>query len=147
MIDPLIYITTTTKFFQMKNAKNPKLAIDDFWITNTNFDKYLSKELIRIYYTRVMWANIFFTSYKEGWKTDRGMIYIVFGPPSTIYKDDDKEIWSYVLTSKFQQINFEFYKKETPFTDNNFVLKRDNQYLKIWQEIIKYWNNGDIIEQ
>ena len=38
-----------------------------------------AKSLIAIYYNRIQNANLHFTTFKEGWKTDRGMIYVVFG--------------------------------------------------------------------
>ena len=37
------------------------------------------------YYRRVRFANEEFTQYKDGWKTDRGMIYILFGPPNQVF--------------------------------------------------------------
>ena len=32
-----------------------------------------------------------FTSYKQGWKTDKGMIYIIFGAPDEVLKDGERE--------------------------------------------------------
>ncbi|MCH7783138.1 GWxTD domain-containing protein [candidate division KSB1 bacterium] len=40
------------------------------------------------YYRRVRFANEEFTQYKDGWKTDRGMIYILFGPPNQVFYSD-----------------------------------------------------------
>ena len=68
-----------------KSAIKPKVALDDFWIKcGGNIDK--ARELIRIYYTRVFYSNYYFTSYKEGWRSERGMIYIIYGPPDKVYK-------------------------------------------------------------
>ncbi len=146
MIDPLIYITSSRSFLALKSAKNPKLAVDGFWIKNSGEDKFLAKELIRIFYNRVLLANFYFTSYKEGWRTDRGMIYIIFGPPSAIYKDEEKETWSYVISSSFNQVNFEFYKKQNQFSENCYILRRKAEYLKVWRKMLNYWNTGNIIE-
>lgn len=40
------------------------------------------------YYRRVRYANKEFTQYKDGWKTDRGMIYILFGAPNQVFYSD-----------------------------------------------------------
>lgn len=61
-------------------------------------------EAFEEYYQRVYYANNAFKSYIEGWQTDRGMVYIVLGPPATIQTQSDftynrtYEIWNY--TSK-----------------------------------------------
>ena len=31
----------------------------------------------------------------EGWRTDRGLVHIIFGTPNSIYKNDDTETWIY----------------------------------------------------
>ena len=41
-------------------------------------------ELMDEYYRRVSYANENFEGWKEGWETDRGMIYILFGPPDQV---------------------------------------------------------------
>lgn len=58
-------------------------------------------EAFEEYYQRVYYANNAFKSYIEGWQTDRGMVYIVLGPPATIQTQSDftynrtYEIWNY----------------------------------------------------
>ena len=54
------------------------------------------------YYRRLTFANAHFSNtYSEGWKTDMGMVYILFGMPTNIerhpYEMDTKpyEIWQY----------------------------------------------------
>ena len=78
----------------LRSAVKPKAALDDFWIKcGGNVDK--ARELIRIYYTRVLYSNYYFTSYKEGWRSERGMIYIIYGPPDKVYKTSEGESWGY----------------------------------------------------
>ncbi len=36
------------------------------------------------YYRRWAYANEHFADYREGWKTDRGRVYIIYGPPDDI---------------------------------------------------------------
>lgn len=40
------------------------------------------------YFRRVRYANANFSLFQEGWKTDRGMIYILFGPPTEIIRQE-----------------------------------------------------------
>ncbi len=57
--------------------------------------------LMEEYYRRVQYANKEFTRYIEGWKSDRGMVYIRLGPPENVerhpFEMDTKpyEIWYY----------------------------------------------------
>ncbi len=58
-------------------------------------------EAFEEYYERIYYANSNFKSYIEGWQTDRGMVYVVLGPPATIqtqtdlYYNRNYEIWNY----------------------------------------------------
>ena len=71
-----------------------KLEVDKFWLENArNVDK--GKSLVSAYYNRVEAANLFFSSYLEGWKTDRGIIYVVLGPPSQVTRNQWQEICNY----------------------------------------------------
>jgi GWxTD domain-containing protein len=103
MIDPLIYLTSQDELTELKSAAKPKAALDEFWIKcGGNVDK--ARELIRIFYTRVLYSNYYFTSYKEGWRSERGMIYIIYGPPDKVYKTSEGESWGYkkpVIKSKW----------------------------------------------
>jgi GWxTD domain-containing protein len=61
-------------------------------MTGNNESK--ARRTIRAYYRRVTQANMLFTSYKEGWKTDMGMVISSFGKPDQINKTKDKEVWT-----------------------------------------------------
>jgi GWxTD domain-containing protein len=58
-------------------------------------------ELMEEYYSRVEYANKHFGRFTEGWKSDMGMVYIIFGAPSNIdsqpFPIDSKprEVWTY----------------------------------------------------
>jgi len=121
-----------------------KLAIDNFWLEKANnMDK--SRELVKAYYNRVMLANKYFTSYKKGWQTDRGMIYIVYGLPDYLFKSGDEERWIYNPQGIGTGIEFSFKYKESPFTYNHFVLDRDKIKVTGWDDAIEMWNKGEII--
>jgi len=73
MRDALRYITSGQEFQQLDSYLVPKVAVDSFWIVNSGRSD-LATELIRKYYMRVETANQLYTSFTEGWNTDRGMV-------------------------------------------------------------------------
>jgi len=46
-----------------------------------------ANEVMEEYYRRVNYANDNFRGFREGWKTDMGMVYIVFGAPNEIERN------------------------------------------------------------
>jgi hypothetical protein len=95
---------------------------------------------MRSYFKRVELANQFFTSYKEGWKTDRGMIYIVFGLPDEVFKFNDREVWTY--NADEYKATFNFSKSSSVFDPDNYVLIREKKYQQTWYEVIDLWRNA-----
>ena len=98
LLFPIRYLTNSSEFENYKEYKNRKEAIDDFWLS-VGSNKYRSAELIKVYYNRVLFANLSFSTYKPGWLTDRGMVYIIFGPPKNVYKSPTSEKWVYSSSS------------------------------------------------
>jgi GWxTD domain-containing protein len=144
MLEALKYLLSTDEYQQMTSAPNKKLELDNFWLkAGGTEDK--ARELIRIWYSRATYANYYFSSYTEGWKTDRGMIYMVFGPPQTVNKTDGAERWIYSnRTGKI--LNFIFVKKQNPVSDNYFVLQRDLSYRNYWYNAVDSWRSGTIYQ-
>ncbi len=152
MIEPLVYLASADEMTDLKSAAKPKAALDDFWIKcGGNIDK--ARELIRIFYTRTMYANYYFTSYKEGWRSERGMIYIMYGPPDKVYKTADGESWGYkkpVLKSRWggrfsvtdSYLYFTFKKRENIFSDNDFYLSRSETLVTYWDKAVASWRKG-----
>ncbi len=152
MIDPLAYLASQDELNSLRTAQKPKAALDDFWIKlGGNVDK--SRELIRIYYTRVLYANYYFTSYKEGWRSERGMVYIIYGPPDKVYKSAEGESWGYrkpVFRSswggrfsvKEDYIFFNFRKKDNIFSDNDYYLSRSETLVTYWDQAVASWRKG-----
>jgi GWxTD domain-containing protein len=152
MIEPLAYLATPDELDTLKTALKPKLGLDNFWITlGGNVDK--ARELIRIYYTRVLYSNFYFTSYKEGWRSERGMIYIIYGPPDKVYKTVDGENWGYkkpVIKSswggrysvKEEYLFFNFKKRENEYSDNEYYLARNETLVTYWDKAVLSWRKG-----
>jgi GWxTD domain-containing protein len=139
LADPLIYICTKQEFEKIKQAKGEKKAFDRIILSITG-DAERAKTFMRSYFRRVELANHYFTSYKEGWKTDRGMIYIIFGLPDEVFRLGDRELWNYKSTSI--KVNFEFTKSSTVFDPDNYVLIRQKKYQNTWYEVIDLWRNA-----
>ena len=89
-------------------------------------------ELMEEYYIRVNYVNDYFNmSWKEGWETDFGMIYILFGPPDEIQRSNINssntstyQIWYYNRINKqfvFKDLNgFGDYRLDRPFIGSNY---------------------------
>jgi GWxTD domain-containing protein len=141
MVYPVEYLSTTEEFRKIINNENKKSAIDSFWLQFSG-NLEVCKELIRIYYNRLQYANYYFTSYKPGWKTDRGMIYMIFGSPSYIKKTDTQEIWEYYIKQDATNLKIYFNRTPSPYSNNHFIMKRDNTFTSFWREAVKSWRTG-----
>ena len=142
MIGPLAYLTSTTEFNELINQTNKKLALDNFWLRTTG-NVETSRELIRIYYNRVFFANYYFSSYKEGWKTDRGMMFIIYGPPNALTKSAENEIWTYYRKRGKEPLRFTFSKISNPYSDNDYQLERDFVN-SMWLQAVEDWRKGKV---
>jgi GWxTD domain-containing protein len=152
MIEPLAYLASQNEVANLRSAVKTKIALDEFWIKyGGNVEK--ARELIRIYYTRVLYSNYYFTSYKEGWRSERGMIYIIYGPPDKVYKTSEGESWGYrkpVMKSSWggrytvtdDYLFFNFRKRESIFTDNDYYLSRSETLVTYWDKAILSWQKG-----
>ncbi len=143
LLEPLRYLTTRKEFEDLYSKDDKKAAVDNFWLAlSGNIER--GKELIRKYYNRVKDANVFFSSYIEGWKTDRGMIYIIFGVPNIIYKTSNSESWIYGEAGNMTSINFTFIMVNNPFSDNDFILQRSPIYESYWYHAVDTWRTGRV---
>lgn len=133
---PMIYICTKQEYDKLEAAKGEKKAFDRTILSITG-DKERAKDLIRTYFRRVEMANFYFTSFKEGWKTDRGMIYIIFGRPKEVFRFNDREVWSY--NEPEFKANFTFVSAGNIFAPDNYVLIRDKKYQTMWYEVVDLW--------
>ncbi|MCD4665130.1 MAG: GWxTD domain-containing protein [Bacteroidales bacterium] len=136
---PLRYLTTQKEYDKLINYYDFKVAVDSFWLERASQQPVRAKNMIARYYTRVQETNEIFTSYLEGWKTDRGIIYIIYGPPSEVYRKTDEEEWIYGERGNPMSIKFYFPKIDNPFTDNDYRLHRSTIYKTSWYVAIENW--------
>jgi GWxTD domain-containing protein len=143
LIPPLSYITSDAEFAKLSKEMNPKLSADKFWM-NVGGNAGKAREIIRLYYNRVYFSNYYFTSTKPGWKTDRGMVYIVYGPPHKMKKNAMSETWIYERKEDKEPVIFTFNYEPNQYNLNNFILQRSNNHTWHWTETVYAWINGDI---
>jgi GWxTD domain-containing protein len=102
-IEQLMYITDRKDIDEMRQASPEKKRelFQRYWKSKDPTPQTERNEIMEEYYARVAYANAHFSYYLEGWKTDMGMIYILFGAPSNIERHPFEmntkpyEIWSY----------------------------------------------------
>ena len=126
LIGPLRYICTKDEYQDIKKQENPRRAFEQFWIKNAG-GKSKAQSAIRKYYQKITDTNKLFTNYKEGWKTDQGMIHIAFGKPDFVYQLNNKQIWKYIEGPRF-----EFIRLSTLFADEQYTLVREPGFKKLW---------------
>jgi len=143
ILKPIVFLTSRTEFNNISQSENVKLALDEFWLGNAG-NKRKAKELISNYYKRVQTANILFSSYTQGWKTDRGMIYLIFGQPNFVYKNASSENWTYGEENNALSITFTFIKMGNPFSDNDYSLHSSPIYKNSWYRAVETWRQGRV---
>jgi GWxTD domain-containing protein len=70
-----------TAFKRLQTDDEKQSFIENFWLRRDPTPDTEENEFKEEHYRRIAWANDRFASGIPGWKTDRGMIYIKFGPP------------------------------------------------------------------
>ncbi len=142
LLRPLAYLCTPKEMKHLEAFESPKQAVDSFWIKTTN-DLDKARELIRIFYNRVQLTNYYFTDYKEGWLTDRGMIFLICGAPSVITKTDEGEYWKYGKGND-ETTKFFFYREAHPVFGTTYILERSDLYSRMWYNAISTWRDGRV---
>lgn len=141
VLDPLIYISTRAETDKIRTAPNPKNAFEQYWINMVKIPS-LATSTVRMYYDRVEAANYLFTNFEEGWKSDMGLIYIIYGPPNDVYKSEEIIDWVYNRDLTMPVVRFSFYKVKNVFTEQHYSLLRKKSYDKNWFKSVELWRNG-----
>lgn len=141
LIDALIYITTTDERTRIQRGVNPKRELDNFWIAQGG-SKDNARQMIQNYYRRVEFSNKYFTTFKEGWKTDKGLVYTIFGTPSKVRKYSDRETWEYPKKSLAGEQQFSFYHRPNLFSAKHHELQRSIEYDIYWYTAVEQIRKG-----
>ncbi len=109
-IRPMRYLLDEKTFKKIKHLSRDELKkwFKAYWKKRDPTPKTVYNELLAEFFRRVAYANRkFSTRHKEGWETDRGRVYILYGPPTKI--DDHRyatetrpyQIWNYPDSLQF----------------------------------------------
>ncbi|GIR88990.1 MAG: hypothetical protein CM15mP87_04820 [Candidatus Neomarinimicrobiota bacterium] len=122
------YILSNDEKKELKNnnKQDKEQLFYQIWKKRDPTPETEQNELMEEYYQRVEYVNEHFSGWQPGWETDRGMIYILFGPPDEIQRTNPSarnstiyQIWNYVKVNKqfvFRDQNgFGDYRLDTPF--------------------------------
>ncbi len=146
LTQPLVYMSTNDEINKLQETKDFKKALDLYFLTMTSGNQAVAKRIIKTYFRRVEKSNELFTTYKEGWKTDKGMIYLVLGPPSRIQRNGLREVWLYSQSANFSEIIFTFYRKPNQFSEDHYELVRYPEYGAYWYPFVEAWRTGSVLE-
>jgi GWxTD domain-containing protein len=129
-IEQLNYVAKDKEIEYIKAATTPEekqKRFLEYWKKKDPNPNTVRNEKMEEHYARVEYANKHFKHYSEGWRTDMGMVYIIFGAPSNVdrhpFDSDSKpyETWSYYeLNYSFtfvDQTGFGDYRLTTPIWD------------------------------
>src|SRR5947209_4393168 len=87
MNEDVIYIITDEEkqaFKRFKTDEERQQFVEQFWLRRDPTPDTEENEYKEEHYRRIAYANDHYASGIPGWKTDRGMIYIKYGPPDEI---------------------------------------------------------------
>lgn len=132
------YITRNEEYDELTGGENIKLELDKFWLKTASGDKERARNLIKTYYNRIRRANLFFSDCKEGWKTDRGIIYTIFGPPTRVFKSMSREEWIYPATILRESVKFIFEASKA----RQWIMRRDYYMRQPWSAQVYEWREG-----
>ncbi|GAA3921673.1 hypothetical protein GCM10022406_04720 [Hymenobacter algoricola] len=141
LIRPLIFLTTSAERKKLYDAPNPKQAVDNFWLDVARDNQNLARQLIRTYYGRVADANRLFSAHKAGWMTDRGLLYVVLGPPEAVYRTATEERWVYRSTGT-GNATYTFRPKPSTFAPEHYELVRRPEYELLWYAAVEQWRKA-----
>jgi GWxTD domain-containing protein len=147
---PLFYLMEKDDHEDLMSISDPvklKQQIDRFWLKNIK-NQRKAQNVIELYYERVEEANKQFSNYKEGWKTDMGMMYILFGPPRYVNSSINDVVWSYSTNLADPETNFLFRNpkvKSKFYPFDNYILQRNQQYFSLHYQQVQDWLSGDIL--
>jgi GWxTD domain-containing protein len=149
LIESMVYIAHRGEMKLLREAPTPEIArarFDSLWLSFRP-DRREAAALINRYYSRVEEANQRFSTTKEGWKTDQGMVYIVLGPPVSISNSKDQQIWYYDHRGDDASNIYVFnrrYVTDGQVTLMIYTLYRQTYYEVFWNRMVDKWRSGEV---
>lgn len=103
-IEQLRYFAKSEELDYIRDAEDEeerRRRFEEFWERHNPISGSRSNPALIEYYNRVAYANQHYGHYIDGWKTDRGMVYILYGPPDYVERhpldveSKPYEVWEY----------------------------------------------------
>ncbi|MBS1902349.1 MAG: GWxTD domain-containing protein [Bacteroidetes bacterium] len=140
-IDQLTIISYGGSYDSLVNAhtsQEKRRAIREFWDKMNVYRGQVTTRPMEVFYRRVRYAISHYTQGMQGWRSDRGRMYIIYGEPTSIdrntYSAGQKpyELWTYYdLNLRFyfvDQFLMNDYRLNGPFpAAGTFYWERDGQ--------------------
>ncbi len=143
---------TILQTIKAKNLESARKYIQQFWTLTSGIKSYDSW---MIYKANVMLVEkLYHTTFQDGFETDRGRVYLQYGPPNQITGRESSpseypyEIWQYDAITKYHNKRFVFYN--TDMVNNNYRLLHSDMVgelqNKTWQQALVKRNtpNGNV---
>jgi GWxTD domain-containing protein len=87
LTEDVVYIITDEErraFLRLNTDEERQQFVEQFWLRRDPTPDTIENEFKQEHYRRLAYANQHFASSVPGWKTERGRIYIMYGPPDEI---------------------------------------------------------------
>lgn len=145
VLRPLRYLVSQWDYDKMAAKGDIKKEVDDFWLKAASNNNTRAREVLKNYYGGVRLANDLFTTTREGWKTDRGMILIIFGQPLSVFRGDNTETWLYSTSGNNPATNYVFERKPDGIAGYDYFLRRNDLLKPAWYDMVENWRNARLI--
>jgi GWxTD domain-containing protein len=132
-IQQMVYIATEDELNHIKRADTRDDKVKrylEFWKKKDPVPESETNEIFNEYYRRIEYANKNFSHYSEGWKTDRGMVFVILGAPNNVdrhpfdYNAKPYEIWEYYSMNRrfifVDETGFGDYRLITPLYGDTY---------------------------
>ena len=132
-IRQLRYISKDNEYNIMADAdsdEEKRRLFDEFWKKRDPNPDTKRNEFMEEYYSRVQYANEHFSHYIQGWRTDMGMVFILFGSPNNVERHPfdinakPYEIWTYYDYNRnvtfIDETGFGDYRLTTPLYGDDY---------------------------
>jgi GWxTD domain-containing protein len=151
LAEPLIYLMTEREYRKMmriQDVDSLKAHIDSYWLRNIQ-NPTIAKNVISLFYSRVEEANKRFSCYKEGWKTDMGQLFILFGAPWQVETPIQQHVWHYGYNRTDRSLTFVFDELRPTGKQRHgfktYMLQRRSYYTQLYNLKIQDWLDGTVL--
>ncbi len=144
LVKPLIFISTNDEFQRLRTSDFPRDAFEEFVNMSISNNQRVSKGFIKGYYQRIRKSARLFSADRQGWKTDRGMIFQIYGNPQQVLRNETTELWIY-STPNGGRVRYIF---DILVEDGEITHKliRGKRYREDWMQAVTQWRTGRVIE-